>query len=174
MMGSPGVGVLGRIMGGGTPTRVPPEASVLQANGSNTGSDSARERAKNEIVFKPHAATETVYDQVAKQTNRSKDEVMRAHENAKRDGNSGVAAAAVGSGEKFSFAKLRQTISKKVSLAIHNVDGALDMVDSRISNSGSRSTNSPAVGVREQRAPSSSPPLPSVGSFPIQVVIFDA
>jgi hypothetical protein len=174
MMGSPGVGVLGRIMGGGTPTRVPPEASVLQANGSNSGSDSARERAKNEIVFKPHAATETVYDQVAKQTNRSKDEVMRAHENAKRDGNSGVAAAAVGSGEKFSFAKLRQTISKKVSLAIHNVDGALDMVDSRMSSSGSRSTNSPAVGGGGQRAPSSSPPLPSVGSFPIQVGFFDA
>lgn len=39
---------------------------------------------------------------------------MRAHETAKRDANSGVAAAAVGSGEKFSFAKLRQTISKKV------------------------------------------------------------
>lgn len=64
---SPGGGVLGRIMGG-TPQRVPPEASVLQ--GGHGGSDSARERAKNEIVFKPQVATESVYDQVAKQTNR--------------------------------------------------------------------------------------------------------
>ena len=45
---------------------------------------------------------------------------MRNHEAGKSSG--GVAAVGVGSGEKFSFARLRQAISKKVSGAINKVD----------------------------------------------------
>lgn len=52
--------------------------------------------------------------QVAQQTKRTTEDVMRAHENARKAQGNGVAAAEVGSGEKFSFSRLRQAITKKV------------------------------------------------------------
>jgi len=60
-----------------------------------------------------------VLTQVAKQSGQTAEQVMRNHEAGKMSG--GIAAAGVGSGEKFSFARLRQAISKKVSGAINKV-----------------------------------------------------
>jgi len=82
-------------------------------------------RPKNEIVFKP--VQQDVFAQVAKQSGRTTEDVYKAHEAGKAS--QGVSASTVGSGEKFSFARLRQAISKKVSGAITKVDEWADNVE---------------------------------------------
>ena len=52
--------------------------------------------------------------QVAAQTGQTAEGVMKNHEGGKETG--GISSHAVGSGEKFSFARLRQAISKKVRI----------------------------------------------------------
>jgi len=109
-------------------------------------------RAKNEIVFKP--VQQDVFAQVAKQTNQSTEQVYRSHEAGRAS--QGVAASSVGSGEKFSFARLRQAISKKVTGAINKVDEWADNVEGVLLGG-----NAPGPG---GQAPAT-PPRPSEGGF---------
>jgi hypothetical protein len=92
------------------------DSYVLVEGGGESGRNS---RPRNEIVFKPNVQPD-VFTQVAKQSGQTTEQVMRNHEAGKSS--AGVAAVGVGSGEKFSFARLRQAISKKVSGAINKVD----------------------------------------------------
>lgn len=98
---------------------LPPEMSSLSA------SSAGPRKQRQEIVFKP--VQPDVFSQVAKQTNQKTEDVYRNHEAGVRS--QGVAAAGVGSGEKFSFARLRQAISKKVTGAINKVDEWADNVE---------------------------------------------
>uniref|UniRef100_A0A6U6DJ11 GB1/RHD3-type G domain-containing protein n=1 Tax=Guillardia theta TaxID=55529 RepID=A0A6U6DJ11_GUITH len=162
--GISGLGKRGENAGAAAPSSsspsIPPECSTL-ASGRSGAQQGARDswvvldnpeprsRPKNEIVFKP--VQQDVFAQVARQTNRSTEEVYRAHEAGRSS--QGVAAASVGSGEKFSFARLRAAISKKVTGAINKVDEWADNVEGVL------------LGQTVYNSVPTSPPRPADGGF---------
>uniref|UniRef100_A0A6U4MJE7 Uncharacterized protein n=1 Tax=Hemiselmis andersenii TaxID=464988 RepID=A0A6U4MJE7_HEMAN len=88
-------------------------------------------RAKQEIVWKS-AAQPDVFTQVAKQTNRTEADVKKAHDRAVKEGDSGVAAASVASGQRFSFASLRAAVTNRVATVVTKVDQWADSIETSI------------------------------------------
>mmetsp|Transcript_65116 Transcript_65116/g.160321 ORF Transcript_65116/g.160321 Transcript_65116/m.160321 type:complete len:1255 (+) Transcript_65116:107-3871(+) len=135
---------------------LPSEVSALSRNSVTPGG-----RPKNEIVFKP--MQQDVFAQVAKQTNRTTEEVQRAHENARSGGGNGVAAAQIGSGEKFSFSKLRQAITKKVSGAMSKVDEWAETAEVAVLGNAAHSFDNGAHRTPTRNYPDSGVATPETG-----------